>query len=43
LTDGSVLSGTWANGQRVRDADGKLLPDPLELGLLAQGRCSKTH
>lgn len=38
LTDGSVLSGTWVNGQRVRDADGKLLPDPLELGLLAQGR-----
>ncbi|MGE8069420.1 C13 family peptidase [Pseudomonas sp. NPDC089569] len=38
LTDGSVLSGIWVNGQRVRDADGKLLPDPLELGLLAQGR-----
>ena len=38
LTDGSVLSGTWINGQRVRDADGKLLPDTLELGLLAQGR-----
>jgi hypothetical protein len=38
LTDGSVLSGTWINGQRVRDADGKLLPDALELGLLAQGR-----
>ncbi|KAB0481192.1 Uncharacterized conserved protein [Pseudomonas reinekei] len=38
LTDGSVLSGTWVNGQRVRDADGKLLPAPLELGLLAQGR-----
>jgi hypothetical protein len=38
LTDGSVLNGTWANGQRVRDADGKLLPDTLELGLLAQGR-----
>ncbi|MFJ4193710.1 C13 family peptidase [Pseudomonas sp. NPDC089534] len=38
LTDGTVLSGTWVNGQRVRDADGKLLPDTLELGLLAQGR-----
>jgi hypothetical protein len=38
LTDGAVLSGTWINGQRVRDAEGKLLPDSLELGLLAQGR-----
>nr|GFD19143.1 hypothetical protein [Tanacetum cinerariifolium] len=35
--DGSVQSGTWSNGQRVRDAMGKLLPDPLEVGLLAQG------
>ncbi|MBT2338297.1 MULTISPECIES: C13 family peptidase [Pseudomonas] len=38
LTDGTVQSGTWANGQRVRDADGRLLPDVLETGLLAQGR-----
>ncbi|MGV8890471.1 MAG: C13 family peptidase [Pseudomonas sp.] len=38
LTDGTVQNGTWINGQRVRDADGKLLPDSLELGLLAQGR-----
>ncbi|KOX99834.1 C13 family peptidase [Pseudomonas nunensis] len=38
LTDGTVMSGTWINGQRVRDADGKLLPDTLESGLLAQGR-----
>ncbi|VEF13052.1 MORN domain-containing protein [Pseudomonas fluorescens] len=38
LTDGSVMSGSWINGQRVRDADGKLLPDTLEIGLLAQGR-----
>jgi len=38
LTDGTVQDGTWANGQRVRDADGRLLPDVLELGLLAQGR-----
>ncbi|MCF4996221.1 peptidase C13 [Pseudomonas syringae] len=37
LTEGTVLSGTWINGQRVRDADGKLLPDTLEIGLLAQG------
>ncbi|WP_256659734.1 C13 family peptidase, partial [Pseudomonas sp. LS-2] len=35
--DGSVQSGTWANGQRIRDATGKVLPDPLEIGLLAQG------
>ena len=33
-----MQSGDWINGQRVRDADGKLLPDTLELGLLAQGR-----
>ena len=38
LTDGTVQSGTWINGQRVRDANDKLLPDSLELGLLAQGR-----
>jgi hypothetical protein len=38
LTDGTVQNGTWINGQRVRDAEGKLLPDSLELGLLAQGR-----
>ncbi|WP_339491689.1 C13 family peptidase [Pseudomonas sp. EA_15y_Pfl2_R67] len=38
LTDGTVQSGTWANGQRVRNADGRLLPDALELGVLAQGR-----
>ena len=38
LTDGTVQAGTWVNGLRVRDADGKLLPDPLETGLLAQGR-----
>lgn len=38
LTDGTVQAGTWVNGMRVRDADGKLLPDPLEIGVLAQGR-----
>ncbi|AZE63538.1 MULTISPECIES: C13 family peptidase [Pseudomonas] len=38
LTDGTVQAGTWVNGLRVRDADGKLLPDPLETGVLAQGR-----
>ncbi|KIH81589.1 C13 family peptidase [Pseudomonas batumici] len=37
LADGTVQSGIWNNGQRVRDADGKVLPDLLELGLLAQG------
>ncbi|WP_397451215.1 C13 family peptidase [Pseudomonas sp. NA-150] len=37
LADGSVQSGTWTNGQRVRDAQGKLLPDSLDIGLLAQG------
>ncbi len=37
LADGNTQSGIWANGQRVRDANGKLLPDQLELGLLAQG------
>lgn len=36
-SDGSVQKGIWQNGQRVRDAKGKLLPDPLETGLLAQG------
>lgn len=34
---GPVLSGTWANGQLIRDAKGKLLPDLLEAGILAQG------
>ncbi|EPN46144.1 C13 family peptidase, partial [Pseudomonas syringae] len=35
--DGKEQRGIWANGQRVRDAKGKLLPDVLEAGLLAQG------
>ncbi len=37
LTDGTVQAGTWVNGMRVRDAEGKLLPDPLEIGVLGQG------
>jgi hypothetical protein len=36
-TNGSVQKGVWINGQLTRDAKGKLLPDPLETGLLAQG------
>ncbi|MBD1590216.1 C13 family peptidase, partial [Pseudomonas typographi] len=36
--DGHVESGYWANGQRIRDERGRLLPDPLEVGLLNQGR-----
>ncbi|KWS56977.1 peptidase C13 [Pseudomonas amygdali pv. morsprunorum] len=35
--DGKEQHGIWANGQRVRDAKGKLLPDALEAGLLVQG------
>jgi hypothetical protein len=38
LANGKVESGVWANGVRVRDQKGKLLPDPLELALLNQGR-----
>lgn len=34
---GVVQSGFWVNSQRVRDAQGKLLPDSLEVGMLAQG------
>ena len=36
-----MQSGVWNNGLRVRDADGKLLPDPLETALLVQGRLLK--
>lgn len=35
--DGSSQGGQWLNGQRVRDEQGHLLPDPLEVGLLNQG------
>ena len=38
LKDGSSQSGLWLNGQRIRDAQGHLLPDPLEVGLLNQGQ-----
>ncbi|WP_426115689.1 C13 family peptidase [Pseudomonas sp. DSP3-2-2] len=34
---GTLQSGFWVNSQRVRDAQGKLLPDSLEVGMLAQG------
>ena len=36
--NGSQQKGYWQNGQRVRDAAGKPLPDPLEIGLLKQGK-----
>ncbi len=38
LADGSVQTGTWKNGALVRDAQGNALPDPLEVGLLEQGK-----
>ncbi len=38
LADGSQQEGVWQRGQRVRDQQQRALPDPLELGLLAQGR-----
>ena len=38
LSDGSVEKGYWINGLRVRDDKGNLLPDPLALGLINQGK-----
>lgn len=38
LADGSRESGYWRNGRRIRDEQGRFVPDPLELALLAQGR-----
>ena len=38
MSDGTVQSGYWLNGQQVRDSNGAVLPDPLELGLLNQGK-----
>ncbi|MFR0692422.1 C13 family peptidase [Enterobacterales bacterium AE_CKDN230030158-1A_HGKHYDSX7] len=35
--DGSVQTGTWNAGQLRQDATGRLLPNPLEVGLLEQG------
>ena len=35
--NGRQIRGTWANGVRVQDAEGRLLPDPLDLALLNQG------
>jgi hypothetical protein len=31
--------GTWINGQRVRDADGKLLPDPSNSACWPRAAC----
>ena len=42
LADGRQHSGTWQRGQRIRDEQGQALPDPLELGLLEQGRLLDT-
>ncbi|MFJ4155272.1 C13 family peptidase [Pseudomonas sp. NPDC089752] len=38
LASGKVESGYWVNGVRVRDHKGRLLPDPLDLALLNQGK-----
>lgn len=38
LADGSKKSGIWLHGQLIRDDQGKGLPDPLEVGLLEQGK-----
>ncbi|MGK9066681.1 C13 family peptidase [Stutzerimonas chloritidismutans] len=36
--DGRVQQGLWRDGRLRRDGEGNRLPDPLELGLLAQGQ-----
>lgn len=36
--DGSRTQGTWRDGELIRQANGAAQPDPLELGLLQQGR-----
>ena len=36
--DGSRKSGTWHNGQLIRDTQGNAIPDALATGLLEQGR-----
>ncbi|EXF43927.1 MorN domain-containing protein [Pseudomonas sp. BAY1663] len=38
LADGSRQRGVWRNDRRIRDEQGRALPDPLELALLDQGR-----
>nr|WP_322940090.1 C13 family peptidase [Pseudomonas sp. s4] len=38
LADGSRQSGTWQRGRLLRDEQGRMLPDSLELGLLQQGQ-----
>jgi hypothetical protein len=38
LADGSLQAGSWQRGRRVRDEHQRMLPDTLEVGLLAQGR-----
>ncbi|MBO3276838.1 C13 family peptidase [Pseudomonas schmalbachii] len=35
--DGRIEKGTWSAGRRLRDENGKSLPNPLEVGLLEQG------
>lgn len=36
--DGTRLEGMWRNDRQTHDEQGRLLADPLELGLLNQGR-----
>ncbi|MBB3102499.1 C13 family peptidase [Azomonas macrocytogenes] len=38
LADGTAQQGQWRAGRRIADASGQSLPDPLEVGLLVQGR-----
>ncbi|BCD86510.1 hypothetical protein PSm6_29170 [Pseudomonas solani] len=38
LADGGQEKGTWRGGRRIGDETGKALPNPLEVGLLEQGR-----
>lgn len=40
LTDGTVQAGTWVNGMRVRDADGKLLPTRWKSAYWPKAACS---
>ncbi len=38
LADGTEQAGTWRAGRLIRDSAGRAITDPLELGLLNQGR-----